>query len=241
MVVLPRSARLGCWLQALMDDRTSLDDALEGVLGDDTAHDVAGLDESTSSEPMALALGRLRGRRPGWVHVAMPVPGDLLGLAGPPELNVDALDAGECLVLGGTGLALVPHAAGAGVVWQAHPASDPPAYDVGEADRELRRSVSGTADALADLDVARWNPEAADLLLNLRSPLPLNLPPGTSSETTGILATALRCRAIVEMALDSESAAITAAEHNRRVSALEPLARASRLAVSATCSTVRER
>lgn len=241
VVALPRSARLACWLRALVDGRASLDDALAAVVGDDTAHDVVGLGGTADAEPMALALGRLRGLRPSWVQMALPVPGEPIGLAGPPEFNVDALDAGECVVLGGTGLGLVPHVAGAGVVWRAHAADDPPPYDVDEAYRALRRSVSVSADALAELDLARWNPDAADTLLNLRAPADLALPSGTSGEAAGVLATALRCHAIVGAALDSDSAAMTAAEHDRRSAALAPLARASRLAVSATCSTVRRR
>ena len=247
---LPRSARMACWLQALVDGRTSLDDALAAIAAGDTAHDVAGLDDGAggavgAGEPLALALGRLRGRGPGWLHVATPVPGDLSGLAGPPELNVEALEAGECVVLGGQprrpATALVPHAAGAGVVWRVMPAVDPPPYDLAGAHRDLRRALSVSADALGELDLARWSPGAADALLNLRAPIALRLPPGTPAEVAAVLGTALRCRAIVAAALDAESAAVTAAEADRRAVALRPLAQASRQAMSAACSTPRHR
>lgn len=238
---------MACWLHALVGGRTSLDDALAAISADDAAHDVVGLSGSGEgvSEPLALALGRLRGRAPQWLHVAAPTPGDLTGLAGPPELNTAALEAGECVLLGGQPqhptTALVPHVAGAGVVWQAAPAADPPPHDLPEASRVLRRALSVTADTLTELDLARWSPDAADALLNLRAPLDLDLPPGTSADAAAVLATAMRCQAIVDVAGRSQSAAVTAAEADRRAAALQPLARAARHAVSAACSTPRHR
>lgn len=235
---------MACWLDALVDGRTSLDDAFAAIRADDAAHDVAGLDRA-GTDPLVLTLGRLRGRKPRWVHVAAPVPGDLSGLAGPPDLNAEALEAGECVLVGGEPphptVALVPHVTGRGVVWQARPASDPPPHDLAAAHRDLRRALSTSADMLSDLDLARWSPGAADALLNLRAPLDLDLPPGTPADAAAVLGTALRCRAIVDVALDSESAAVTAAEADRRTAALQPLERAARQAMSAACSTPRDR
>lgn len=236
---LPYSARLACWLRALAVDGTSPDEALAAVARDGSAHHVAGLDD-TSAQPLALVLGRLRGSAREGVHVAMPVAGDPVGLAGPSGFNVEALEVGECVVLGdgrGPVVGLVPHATGAGVVWQSRPANPPPPYDPGEARRGLHSALSATADALGELDLARWSPEAADLLLDLRSSVRLDLPPGTPAETAATLGTALRCQAIVEVALDSASAAVTAGQSDRREAALRPLARASRLAMSAACSS----
>jgi hypothetical protein len=51
-----------------------------------------------------------------------------------------------------------------------------------------------------------------------------------------MLATALRCRRIVELALADDGGALTAGEAERRRAALVPLDRASRRAVVAACS-----
>jgi hypothetical protein len=241
---LPRAALLACWLPALIDGRVSLDHALDAVLAADAAHDVAWLDGS--SEPLALALGRLRSSAAGWTHVALPAPGDLTGLAGPPELNMDALAAGECVVLGGTGLApaglgLVPHRTGAGVVWRAHEAAEPPPYDLASARRTLRATLAACADTLADLDAARWSPELADALLDLRAPMSLNLPRGYDADAVALAATAVRCRTIVGLALRDAGGAATMAEADRRRAALRPLDAAAREALAAACSSPRRR
>jgi hypothetical protein len=186
---------------------------------------------------MVLALGRLRSMSPQHVQLALPVPGDLTGLAGPPALNIEALEAGEAVVLGDAGIALVPHAVGAAVVWNVRPAVEPPPYDLAEAGRSLRRAVADAADTLARLDVARWNPAVADAFLDLRSPITLDLPDGGSAESAAVLGTALRSRLIVELALDDDGGAISASEMQARRAALQPLDRASRLAISAACST----
>ena len=45
----------------------------------------------------------------------------------------------------------------------------PQVPDLGEADRGLRLALTTAATALADLDVARWRPEVADELMDLRT------------------------------------------------------------------------
>jgi hypothetical protein len=243
VTTLPRAARLACWLPALVDGRASLDDTITAVLAADARHDVTGLAERLPDllldepQPMALALGRLRSLSPAQVQLVLPVPGDLTGVAGPPELNVDALEAGEAVVLGDAGIGLVPHAVGPAVVWNAHPAVEPPPYDLAAASRSLRRAVAEAADSLATLDVARWNPAVAEAFLNLRAPLSLDLPDGGSTESAAVLGNALRSRMIVDLALDDDGGATSASEIQARRAALQPLDRASRLAISAACST----
>ncbi|MPZ96627.1 MAG: hypothetical protein GEU96_17375 [Propionibacteriales bacterium] len=237
---LPRSGRLACWLQALVEARVSLDDALAAITAGDAAHHVAGLTADADLEPLALALGRLRATT-RWTHAVIPVAGDPAGLAGPAAFNTEAIEVGEGVVLGGTGRGVVPHAAGAGVVWQVYEAAEPPPHDVAESHRCLRRALVETADALAALDVARWSPDAADALLNLRRTLDLDLPPGWPAETATLAVLAVRCRAIVAAALADDGAAVSASEAELRAAALQPLARASRAAIGAACSGRRDR
>jgi hypothetical protein len=210
-------------------------------VADDAAHDVVGLggpgDESgEESVPLIVAMGLLRAERATGAGLALPQPGDPLGLAGPPAFNAEALEAGEAVVLSGTDLGLVPVRAGAGVVWRCLPAAGHRQVpDLPEADTALRAALPAAADALASLDVARWRPEVADELLALRRTDDLPVPPGTDPRAQRVLALAGRCRRIVALALRDDGGAVTAVEADRRRAALLPLDRTARRAVVAAC------
>lgn len=239
---LPLSADLALWFSAWTAGAVSLDDARDAVVGPDAAHDVVGLPGQPEPVPLILAMGTLRSHGAADAGVALPVPGDPLGLAGPVELNGEALETGEAVLLEGAGLGLVPHRAGAGVTWRCLPAAFPRQVpDPSEADTGLRRGVLAAADALAELDVARWRPEVADELMTLRRSPDLRLPPGTAPRAVTLLSLAVRCRTIVELALEDDGGAVTAAEMDRRRAALTPLDHAARRALVAACSFPRER
>ena len=231
---LPLSARLALWFTAWARGATSLDDARDAVVGGDAAHDVVGLEDEPV--PLIVALGLLRAERATAAGLALPEPGDPLGLAGPPAFNTEALEAGEAVVLTGAERGLLPVRAGAGVVWRCLPAvSRRPVPDLPEADTGLRAALPAAADALAALDVARWRPEVADELMALRSPQPLVVPDGMTPRAQRMTALALRCRRIVEIALADDGGAVTAGETERRRAALLPLDRAARQALVAAC------
>jgi hypothetical protein len=200
---LPRAARLTIWFNAWLRGATSTDTAREGMVGGDTAHHLTDLPDDPEPMPLVLALGRLRNLGATEGRLALPAPGDPLGLAGPIAFNEQTLDAGEGCVLPGTGLGLVPVVVGAGVFWQAHPAlcaPDPP--DLAEADRDLRSALVRAADHLAGLDVASWRPEVPDELVDLRSPVPaMGWPPDHSPRALTVAAAALRALAIVSLAV----------------------------------------
>ena len=92
------------------------------------------------------------------------------------------------------------------------------------------------ANQLAELDVARWRPEVADRLIDLREGDPLSAPPGVPARCVALAAQALRAREVVDLALEDDGAAVSAAEARRRRDALDPLARAARRALVAACS-----
>jgi hypothetical protein len=239
---LPRSADLALWFTAWITGRVSLDDARDAIVGSDTAHDVAGLDGDTGSTPLILALGRLRSAGATSAGLALPVPGDPLGLAGPADFNADALEKAEAVVLTGAEVGLVPHVAGAGVVWQCHPASSRRQVpDLSEADTALRQALLAAADTLADLDVARWRPEVADELVSLRRTADLQVPPGCDARSVRVASLATRCRSIVDLALDDDGGAVSAAEAEARRGALAPLDHAARRGLVAACSPVLDR
>ena len=232
---LPLSARLALWFTAWARGATSLDDARDAVVGGDAAHDVVGLEDGPV--PLIVALGLLRAERATAAGLALPEPGDPLGLAGPPAFNTEALDVGEAVVLTSAERGLVPVRAGAGVVWRCLPAvSRRHVPDLPEADTRLRAALPAAADALAALDVARWRPEVADELLALRRTSDLDLPPGLDARAQRVLSLASRCRRIVALALVDDGGAVTAGEADRRRAALLPLDRAARRALVAACS-----
>ena len=165
---LPDSGWLAWWLTAWLRGRESPDALLAAVLGADAAHDVTGLADAAESLPLVLALGPIRALGATAAGLALPVEGDPVGLGGPAPFNREALEHREAVVLVGADRGLVPVRAGRGVVWRCVPAHRRQVPDVGEADRGLRAALLETAAALSELDVARWRPELADELLNLR-------------------------------------------------------------------------
>lgn len=233
MPALPDSASLALWLSAWLAGQASPDAVRDAVVGADAAHDVGFGEESL---PLVLALGRLRGAGARGASLALPVPGDLLGLAGPADTNAAALETGEAVVVWGADLALVPWRAGAGVVWSVLPARTPVQVpDVFEAGATLRTRLAGAAEGLAALDLARWRPELADELHDLRRPHRLPMPPGTPERVESLLALAARCRRIVELALQDEPG-VSAYEIDRRRAVLDDLDAAARRAMVAACA-----
>jgi len=236
---LPRSGRLVSWFNAWTVGEATPDDLPALVVGDDAAHDVLGLTDGPES--LLLAAGRLR-RGGGSATLTLPLPGDLWGLAGPPELNMAALEAGEAALFPHADVALVPEVVGAGVFWHALPCTRAvPVVDPGEAERALREALLRSAERMVALDIATWRPEIADALSSLWEEQDAPLPPAYSQRASRMAALALRCRTIVDLAWRNGSAAVTSHEELGRVEALGELDRACRHALVAACSEVPRR
>ncbi|CUR57701.1 conserved hypothetical protein [metagenome] len=234
---LPDSAALAWWLTAWLTGGTSPDALLDAVRGEDAGHHVVGLPGAEEDAvPLALALGHLRSLGADGAGLALPVEGDPVGLGGPPAFNHEAIEAGEAVVVTGTDLGLVPARAGRGVVWRCLPARRRQLPDVGEADRALRQAMLEAATNLAELDVARWRPDVADELLNLRHRAVPTAPATTPASCVSLAARGLQAIGIVELALVDDGGAITGAQAAERREALRPLGRAGRRALVAACS-----
>ncbi len=239
---LPQSAEFALWFSAWTSGLVSLDEARDAIVGDDTAHHVAGVPGEDDVVPLILALGKLRSAGATGAGIALPTPGDPLGLAGPTRFNSQALEAEEGVVLKGVDIGLVPHRAGPGVVWTCFEASSHRQVpDPSEADTALRQAVLAAADTLSDLDVARWRPEVADELMALRRTADLNLPHGMAPRALKLASLSTRCRTIVNLALEDDGGSISAFEADRRRAALSPLDHAARRGLVAACSYPWER
>jgi hypothetical protein len=239
-----RAGRLAAWGSAVLQGRCSPDDAADAIVGEDEPHRVAGM----SDEPVAwsVALGLLRRRGARRLVLVCPVPGDLAGLPGPPDLNRDVLRAGAAAIADSDpALALIPLVdvfgpvgdAGITVSWEARSANGPVAPGrqptLSEADRALAESLSGALRRLAELDVARWRPEVATLRDDLDGPGEEHLPPDFPDRGLRLLARAQRMSAVLALGRSDLGGAVTVDEAQSRQQTLQQLASAVRHAETA--------
>ncbi|MEW1958314.1 hypothetical protein [Kineococcus sp. NPDC059986] len=266
MLDLPRSARLAAWGTGVLTADVPLAAAVAAVLRDDEPHTVRWEGEalpgvrSVPDDVTTLLAGLAEcatgsggssgGSSGGRLLLALPVPGDPRGLPGPADVNVAALEAGECVVAEVDGhegrWAFVPEVVefgsvlepGAFVSWTAHSAAPrrvPESSSVAESERELRVALSTATQALASLDVARWREEAADRIAAVRDGalVPDAVPPATSPRAMRVLQTAARVLAIVDLATEDDGAAITSLEATSRAVALREVGAVARRALVA--------
>lgn len=231
---LPLSGRVAWWGTAWLRGHAAPDDTLDAIQDGEVPHTVGGLGEQAESLLVALAMIRDRGATA--FGAAFPAEGDPVGLGGPPSFNTTALAAGEAVIAVDAHLGLVPHRVGPTHQWQAVDAARRQLPDVGEADRGLRTALLEAADRLTALDVARWRPDVADELLNLGRRPSVAAAPGVPPRCVELAARAIQAIEIASLALADEGGATTAAEAEARRSAITPLDRAGRRALTAACS-----
>ena len=126
-------------------------------------------------------------------------------------------------MLDGADLGLVPHRAGAGVVWRCHPAvSHRQVPDPSEADQALR------PDPAADHRRAR-RPRRGPLASRggrradgAAPAADFTFPDGMAPRAVRLASLATRCRTIVDLALEDDGGSVTAAEADARRQALAP-------------------
>lgn len=240
-----RSGRFVAWGNAVLAGLVSPDTAAERICGRDGCHRVLGW-AGRDTDTLTVALARLRSAGVTGLRLVLPVPGDLLGLPGPAEFNVDALDAGEAVLVDGgppsaEAWGLIPavqaenpdDCVGTAVHWQAARVNPTPSPTptLGEAERELAETMRAATDALDALDVARWRPEAADRISEIRSGRNTDLlAPGYPARAHRVLALAQRVAAIAELAADDDGAAFNLGGIAGRDAELRALARAARRA-----------
>jgi hypothetical protein len=223
------TARLAWWGTAWLRGQVSPDDLLDAVLDGDVAHLVGG-------EPLLTALAELRTQGATCLGAAFPREGAPVGLGGPGGFNAAALEEGEALVAVDAERGWVPRRVGPTVEWTAYPAARRQVPDVGEADRELRGALLAATTALAELDVARWRPEVADELMNLRRQRVPAAPPGVPARCAELAARGLQALGIADLALADDGGALSASMAEQRRAAIAPLDLAGRRALVAACS-----
>ncbi|MGJ7441710.1 hypothetical protein [Aquipuribacter sp. MA13-6] len=263
-MTIPRSALLAAWAGAVAAGRARVGDALDAVAGDDEPHQVEPAPGFTAPaslpvpdpgylSDLLVLLAAAGERAPVGVRCVLPVPGDVLGVPGPADLQAAAVAAGECVVVdglpGGDGsLALVPEVeefgpvddVGVHVRWQAHRATPVPgtplATSVAEADMAFRLALAEATTVLEGLDLQSWRPDATAGLRRGRDSDGQPLPPTLGPRSLRLLTRAERVLAIVEAAEADHGGVVTGWEAGRRSASLVELSRATRAAVVAAVS-----
>jgi hypothetical protein len=226
---------------------------LDAVQGEDEPHRVvvpasrlAGLADGTATLADLVAAWA---SGPRTVAAVLPAPGDPAGA--PAVVAGPAQEAGEAvLVTTADGdFAAVPvvtrfgsvYEPGHQVTWHVHAVPDwrtPLVGQVGtlaEAERELTVALTRATEALTTLDVARWRPDAAERIAALRSTPDARgvLPPGLDPRRVRVIGSALRLRAIVDLATADDGAAVNLWQADQRTTALRDVDRAARRALAA--------
>jgi hypothetical protein len=243
---LPRSVILALWLQA-----GSSRQAASVVTGYDEPHDVVGERYADLDE----LIGGIADQQ--WdVAAVLPAPGD--PLVGPPG----APAAGECVLVHsndeGWDLAIVPEInrfgsalePGATVTWHTQEIDDwrttfqATVGSLDDAERGLREGLVLATQALMQLDVARWRPEAAERIAAVRDG---SLPGKRLTDEfkawpqrVRVMQQAARLRAIVDLATEDEGGAVNLWQSDQRSAALREVDRLARRAMSAASARLSE-
>jgi hypothetical protein len=244
MHVAQPSTALVAWGNAWLSGHVGLDEAVDAIEQVTGQHVVSGVPGEPGEVPLRRGLGGLRVAGMTALRLALPAPGDPLGLTGPPELNTAALEAGEAalVALPERPIGLVPAedrrgSSYVGVRWnvfEARPGT-PDVPSLPEADHQLTLALRDATDALMTVeDVSAWRPEMAEALTSLReshhSDPPGGLAPGYPARAHRVAALAGRLAIVVDLARQVESQGLTAAQLRCRADALRLLDHAVRRA-----------
>jgi hypothetical protein len=235
------AAALVAWGNAWLGGHVGLDEAVDAIEEATAPQIVGGLPDDPHDLPLRRGLAVLRVAGMSTLRLALPAPGDPLGLTGPPALNAAAVEAGEAalVALPDAPIALVPAedrrgSSYVGIRWQAHEAR-PGAADVPslpEADRQLTLAMREVTEVLLTVDgTAGVPPEITDALADLRDPeRGATLAPRYPPRAHRVAALAGRLALVVDLARRVEGHGLTAVQMHRRDEALRVLDRAVRRA-----------
>jgi hypothetical protein len=251
VLVSRRPGALTAWGSAFLVGAESADHTDDAMRGDDALHRVAGVPGEDRTTTVAVALGRLRTAGVNSLRLVLPEPGDLTGMAGPPDVGAAATAAG-CAVLTvapptAPSWALIPTVepshGGDVVRWdlvEVAPTVPPHGLPtLGEADRLVAEAMREATASLDVLDVAAGREEVAARLAGIERGLRrLDLPASLPARAQRLVASGSRLLAITVLAADSDGAAVTAADAVARAEALRPLRRAARYALCAGYSAL---
>jgi hypothetical protein len=124
------------------------------------------------------------------------------------------------------------------VPYSVHPHGLP---TLSEAERALADAMRETTSTLASLDLARGRDDVAGRLAGVeRAVSRIDLPPSLPARAQRSVVQAARLLGILDVALATDGAAVTAGEMHARAETLRPLRAAARHALCAACSVEAE-
>lgn len=247
---IPRAAMLTAWWNAWSARACSADELIDAMalFGPQVV-----VDHDSNVIPLLIGLAKLQAivqrtdsnpemPRPRSMQVVLPIPGDALGLPGPPELNKLAIQAGQVIIAPCAPFALIPSVSGDVTTWTAQAADADrvvaPAIRAEEADAAVRSALYEATTALSALDPAEDRDAIGASLEDLdkqlrRLRLPRSLPP-TQTRTAH---TAARLLGVISIVASRNRSQLTVADHEDQARVLDNLARTARHALAAACST----
>ena len=237
---------LVAWGNAWLTGHVGLDEAVDAVERNAGPQILCG---APAEVTLRRGLGDLRVGGMTALRLALPRPGDPLGLTGPPALNGAAIEAGSAVdaVLDDRAIGLVPAedrrgSSYVGVRWTAHDASPgpPDVPSLADADRQLTLAMRDATEALLTVDdFAGVPPEIADALVDLRDPDRGDHPlaPGYPPRAHRVAALAGRLSLVVDLARRMDDRGLGADQMRRRAEALRLLDGAVRRALVAACNS----
>ncbi|TYK50799.1 hypothetical protein [Actinomadura decatromicini] len=243
---------LAAWGNAWLTGHVGLDeavDAVEKTAGPQILRGASANGHGPAEAPLRGALGDLRVAGMAALRLALPEPGDPLGLTGPAAFNRAAIDAGAAVVavFGDRAVGLVPAddlrgSSYVGICWTACDAAraEPDVPSLADADRQLALAMRDATEALLTVDdFAGVPPEIADALAALRDPDRGDHPlaPGYPARAHRVAALAGRLSLVVDLARRMDDRGLGADQMRRRGEALRLLDRAVRRALVAACNS----
>lgn len=248
------SATLVVWASAWRNGCVASDDVLDALQVWADVHRVRAADAETAAaldvpgpdEPpaaAALLLAALRHSDLSEAGIVLPIPGDVRGLGGKSSFAEDAMRAGEAVLLGAAGLALVPNKVSQDEIqWTVYTMPSVTGREhtpLSQAEHDLSGSMRSAATALIELGVAKARPNVREEIAELVAATPeVPWPEGMPGRAVRVLQRAAELDAIVRVAVgDQPGGAISAKTAQAREQVLRPLAGAVR---SARCAAVDE-
>ncbi|MCW2524579.1 MAG: hypothetical protein JWO63_2914 [Frankiales bacterium] len=233
-------AQLAAWGTAWLQGQVSFDDVLDAVSAGRRSLAQSGFADG-ETHPVGSALTDWRRSGATSLRLALPVPGDVRGLAGTAEFRDLALGNGQAVFGPEFGLtcALSPRTASSArrsLCWHRGQATEqqPDYLSIADAEHDLAEAIRETASLLARRDAPSWLTDVAPALSNARrAGERLELPASHPPRAVRVIAQAERMSAVLALVDADPTGEVTLAGMAERGQALMPLRVAVRRALLA--------